>query len=116
MDDINTMTDLQERIKQLELQEKQQIAILKLQAKQTAESLRPSNLVKNAFSDMAGSKTLRQNALKASVGLGAGMLVKKLITFNSKGILRKIAGFALQSVTTKLVAKKLPLTKPKGRS
>lgn len=111
MNEITTMTDLQERIKELQLQEKQQMAILKMQAKQTAEGLRPSNLVKNALSDMAASKTLKQNALKASVGLGAGILVKKLITFNSRGILRKIAGFALQSVTTKLIAKKMPLGK-----
>jgi hypothetical protein len=109
--DITTMTDLQDRIKELQLQEKEQMAALKMQARLTAEGLRPSNLVKNAFSDMAASKTLKQNALKASVGLGAGMLVKKLITFNSQGIFRKIAGFALQSVTTKLIAKKLPLTK-----
>ena len=113
MNEITTMTDLQERIKELQLQEKQQIAILKMQAKHTAEGMRTYNLVKNAFNDMVASKTLKQNALKASVGLGAGMLVKKLITFNSKSILRKIAGFALQSVTTKLLAKKLPLVKQK---
>jgi hypothetical protein len=107
------MTELRERIKELEQLEARQIAGLKLQAQQTAESMRPSNLVKSAFSEMIKSKGLKQDALKASVGIGAGILLKKIITRHSGGIFRKIAGFALQAVTTKLIAKKLPGLKQK---
>lgn len=107
------MSGLEERIKELESLEVHQMAALKLQARDTAESMRPSNLVKSAFSEMLGSKSLKQDALKASVGIGAGMLIKKLITYNSKGLFMKMAGFALQAVTAKLVSKKLPGLKQK---
>ena len=107
------MSDLQERIKELELQDARQMVALKLQAQETAESMRPANLVKNAFSEMFKSKGLKQDALKASVGIGAGLLIKKLITSQSKGIFSTLAGFALKAVTTTLIAKKIPGLKRK---
>jgi hypothetical protein len=105
---INTMSGLEDRIKELEALETRQMEALKFHAFETAESMRPSNLLKSALSEMVGSKSLKINALNASVGLGAGMLIKKIITYKSKGLLMKMAGFALQAVTTKLVSKNLP--------
>ena len=102
------MSDLQNRIKELQALEARQMAGLKQQVSDTAESLRPSNLVKGVFNEMAASKSLKRDALNASLGIGAGMLIKKIITYKSKGLLWKVAGFVLQAVTTTLVSKNLP--------
>ena len=112
-DDINTMDDLTQRIKELEELELRQMVALKLTAKQTVDGLRPSNLLKSAFDDLSSSKTFKIEALKASVGIGAGMLIKKLITHKTKGFVGRMAGLALQAITTRLVAKKFPTLKQK---
>jgi hypothetical protein len=112
-DNINTMSGLEERIKQLEALETRQMTALKLQAHDTIESMRPANLLKSAFNDVVGSKSLKQNAITASVGIGAGMLIKKIIMQRSKGLLGKMAGYGLQFLTTKLISKKLPALKQK---
>lgn len=112
-DRVNNMSELESRIKELEGLEAMQMAGLKLQARQTAEGMRPANLVKNAFSNVFKSKGLKQDALKASVGIGAGILIKKLITSQPGGIFGKVAGFALKVLTARLVAKKFPALKQK---
>lgn len=111
--EIATMTDLAERIKELEAIEAQQMDSLRLAANAAAEGLRPSNLIRNAFSDMAGSSSFKKEALKASVGIGAGMLIKKIFTNNSTTLFRKLAGYGLQFLTTKVVANKFPKLKKK---
>ncbi len=112
-DSINTMSDLKVRIKELEALEARQVAGLKLQVHDTIEGMRPANLLKSAFNDMVGSKSLKQNAITASVGIGAGMLIKKIIMHKSKSLLGKMAGYGLQFLTTKLISKKLPALKQK---
>lgn len=107
------MSGLEERIKELEALEARQMALLKLQAYDTIESMRPANLLKSAFNDVVGSESVKQNVLTASLGIGAGMLVKKIITQKFKGVLGKIAGYGLQFLTTKLISKKLPAFKKK---
>ena len=102
------MTDLDKKIKELEIVEARQLADIKEQFSVVKQSLRPSSLVKQAFNDIKGSKKIQRNALDTSVGMGAGFLARKIITFNSKNILRKLTGYALQYITTKLVTKKMP--------
>jgi len=107
------MIDLEVRIKELEALEARQMTALKMQAHDTFQSMRPVNLLKSAFSDVVGSKSVKQNALTASLTIGAGILIKKIITHRSKGLLGKVAGYGLQFLTTKLISKKLPAFKQK---
>ena len=111
--EVNTMKDLAERIKELEALEVIQIERLKSEAFNTAQSFRPSNLFKNALSDMAGSSSFKKEALKASVGIGAGMLIKKIMFRNSQTLFKKIAGYGLQFLTSKVVANKFSVLKKK---
>lgn len=109
--EINTMADLEERIRELELLEAEQMNHLKASASIAAESIRPSNIIKNAFSDITGSGNFKKEALKASAGIAAGMLIKKVLTNNSASLLKKIAAYGLQFLTAKVVANKFPKIK-----
>jgi hypothetical protein len=106
--EIKTMADLTKRIKELEMIESQQIVTLKMQRKDLSNSLRPVNLLKSAFSGVVSSKSIQHKALDASVGLGAGWLIKKILTPKSKSIVGNITGKALQVIATTLISKKLP--------
>lgn len=99
---------LSEQIKLLEEKEAAQTAILKMYVAEMLESIKPSSLFKSAVKEVVGSKDLQQNILDTSVGIGAGLLARKLYQGASKSIFKKLAGFVLQNLTTGIVTKKMP--------
>jgi hypothetical protein len=66
-----------------------------------AETLRPANLIKNAFSDLGDSVDLTDSA----IGLAAGSLFEKLIMGRSPGLLRKAIGGLLSIAFTNIAIK-----------
>ncbi len=110
---IANMTDLDERIKQLEALQAVQLTALKIQSRELMEDLKPSALLKTAFKDVVSSKAVKSDVMNTSIGMGAGWVARKLFTFNSKNLFRKVAGYALQYITTNLVTKKIPAIKDK---
>lgn len=113
MEQISSYSDLQERIKFLELRTKEQQDNLQHHLSNTYNSLKPQNLIRNAFSDATASPEVRQNMISTSVGLLTGVLTNKLFMKGSGGVLKKLAGTALQFGVTKLIANNLPLIKAK---
>ena len=98
------MNDLKSRISELETLELKQTAALKAQAHETMEALRPLSLLKNAVGAIAHSGTVRKNLLNTSLGIGAGLVAKKLFFPGSKSIIRKVGKFFLQTAVTKIAA------------
>lgn len=109
MDKAKTMNDLYEEIKALEALELVQKAQIKELNQVVMDNLKPSALIKDVFSEMSSAKSLKKIAIDNTIGIGAGILVKRLIGINSPGLLRKLTGFVMQVITTKLVAKKAPI-------
>jgi hypothetical protein len=111
--DINTTSELAKRIQELEIIEARQLSVIKIQAGELFNSLRPAALLKNTLSEVVSSEKIRNSALNASIGLGAGWLIKKILTPKSKniakhgGIFKSIAGRVLQIAVTTLISKKL---------
>lgn len=95
-------------IKQLEDKESLQQLLFREQVKQTLESLKPSSMVKSAFHSVTAGKNFKGNLVNASIGIGAGLLAKKWYMGASKSIFKKVAGWALQKITTRVVTSKLP--------
>ena len=102
------MTDLESRILQLEKVQAQQMAELKMSAVGIVESFSPSNMLKSALKDVAGSPDLRSTAINTAIGIGAGFIGRKLFVGNSKNIFKKITGSAVQFVIANFVRKKIP--------
>jgi hypothetical protein len=111
--EIASMADLAEKIKELEALEKRQMAGIKVQMQEISEDLKPAVLVKNAFNEIAGNTNLKHTIIDTSLGIGAGFLARKLFTSNSKNIFRKMTGYALQLIATNIVTKKMPVMREK---
>ena len=111
--EITSLNGINEKISELEELEARQIMAVKAHAFEISEALRPSVLVKNAFNEIFVSKNLQRNAIDTSMGIGVGWLVRRLFTINSKNIFRRMTGYALQVITTKLVTKNMPWIREK---
>jgi hypothetical protein len=93
---INNKTELDEAIIELTKRKAVQKNLLIQQYQQTTESLRPGNLIKHAFSDIAHSPAARSGILKTAAGLGIGLLTKNLFWGNSGSFVKRLFGNALK--------------------
>ena len=113
---IKNSEDLKAAILELEDRKQRQQQELVQNIKQFKESLTPANLLKSGFNKVKESPGMTGTILKASLGLGVGLLSKKLLLGKSPGFLRKIIGSAIQMGVTGLVAKKTDDIKSSGDS
>ena len=88
------MDDLQLEIEKLELRLTDQMIKVKGLTQVVLEGIKPKALVKDVFSEMISSKTVKRNAIDGAIAIGAGLLVKNLIGFKSVGIFRKLTSYA----------------------
>lgn len=98
---IRNRKDLRAAISELELRKAEQERQLLEELHAGVESLRPMNLVKRAVS----SPSVRSNALKAAVGIGAGMLTQNLLLGPATGPVKKILGNVLKFSVAAIVAR-----------
>lgn len=111
MDRVSSMNSLQSKIDELEALQLEQISELKNSAQALVKSVSPVQMIKTTLRDVMGTPGLRANAIDAAMGIGAGLLGKKLLISNSKNIFRKITGSALQFILTNFVSKKMHQTR-----
>lgn len=88
---------LNELILVKEVDKKQQGIELKEYFKETYESLKPINILKNTFKKAASSPDLKSKVANAAIGITVGFLAKKLFGGNSTNPLIKIAGTLIGS-------------------
>jgi hypothetical protein len=105
MQKINSTTDIKQLILQLENQQTIELKRLREQLHLTYESIKPINLVRNTFKEVAASEELTDNIVNTSVGLAAGYVSKTLFEKASHSPFRKLMGTALLFGVTNLVAK-----------
>jgi hypothetical protein len=105
---VSIMHDLETRIQELEKVQAQQMAELKQSAIQIADSISPTNLLKNTLKDIVVSPGLRSAAIHTAIGIGAGFLGKKLYVGKSRNIFKKITGSAVEFLIANFVRKKIP--------
>ncbi len=78
------------------------------------ESLTPINLIKSTFNKVKETPGITGNILKATAGLGVGLLSKKLLIGRSAGLFKKILGSAIEMGVAGLVAKNSDTIKLSG--
>ena len=105
---VSNMTSLEERILELERIQDRQMAELKMSMGDMMESLKPTNIVRTALKDVIQSPDLRNAAISTAIGIGAGVLGRKLVVGKSGGIFKKLTGTAVQFLLTNFVRKKIP--------
>ncbi len=105
MENITIHEGLRERILKLERQRFEQGKLMKEQFHLAYESVKPINLIKNTFKEVAASQDLRDNLLNTSVGLAAGYASKTLFEDASRSPFKKLLGTVLLFGVTNVVAR-----------
>jgi hypothetical protein len=116
MQKINSLTGLREAIFQLEIRQAEEAKALKEQFHLAYNSIKPINLIKSTFKEVAQSRELKDNIVNTSVGLSAGYLSKVLFQGASKNPLKKLLGSVLMFGITNLVTKHPDTIKTVGQN
>ena len=102
MENIQSVTDLNNAILFLENKQAHEEMKLKEQFHLTYESLKPLNIVKNIFKKTVESNDLKDNIVNSSIGISAGyiskMVFQKLATNPLKSILGNFVLFGVKKV------------------
>jgi hypothetical protein len=106
MNTINSVVLLKEAIFNLEIKKTVQGRVIKEQFHVIKENLRPANIIRNTFDEVATSPRLRLNLLGAVVGLGAAYFSRKLVVGRSVNVFRNVLGSVLQLGISAVVASK----------
>ena len=109
MTNISTHKELQEAILQLERKSSLQEEELRGRFEQVFESVTPANILKTAFHHIASSSELKNSAINTAIGLGTGILTKKLFIGRSANMFKKMAGTVLEFAVANFVRKKAPV-------
>lgn len=94
--EITTKKDLEEAIIALEKKKVIQHAVMMKHYHQTTDSLKPKNLIKGIFTNIGQSPDAKSGMLKTAVGLGVGILTKKLFLGKSTSLVQKLLGNAVK--------------------
>lgn len=105
MEKITNITELNAAILLLEAKKTLEGCMLKEQFKTTYESLRPINLIKSTFSELASAPDFKNDLLNTSLSLAVGYLSKKVAIGTTNNPIKQILGTILQMGVTSIVSK-----------
>lgn len=105
MKKINQTEILKETILLMKMKQAEELVQLKDQYHYTIESLKPLNLIKNAFGLIATSPEIKGNILSNIVGMTTGYLTKKVLLGSTHNPIKRILGTVLQFVITNVATK-----------
>lgn len=106
MQKISTIAELRDEIRLLKDEQSLQYQFMKEHFINVRENLRPINIIKNTFSEVVSSPDLATNVLNAAVGLGVGILSKRMIMGATRNPFTKLLGTILEAGIATIVTTK----------
>ena len=116
MQNITSAKELKDAIRSLEEKQNVQSRVLKEQFFIVIESIRPVNIIKSTFKELATAPGLMNEILSASIGLAAGYVSNKTIVGSSGNLFRKLVGTVLQFGVATLIIKNPEAVRSLGQS
>src|ERR1700748_2937301 len=114
MENKSHIAALDEKIYSLQKRQAEELILLKEQFRNVHESIKPINLIKNAFHEMTSSPEVKGSLIDNAIGLTTGFLSKKLLFGSSINPVRNILGNLLQHAVSNVVANHADGIKSKG--
>ena len=109
MQKISNTAELKATIRELELRTQRQESVLKSDARDTAKSFKPANLLKSGVRQLRNTTPdMKTTAINTFIGLAAGAITRKLVIGRHPNILRRTLGAVVQAGITRFIYKKLP--------
>jgi len=100
----SAIVSLKESIRLLEIRQAEEGLALKIQFKETYESLKPANLIKSTFNDLTSSIEIKNSLFESILSILTGYLSSKIIAGSKSNPLMKVLGALLQFGVTKLIS------------
>jgi hypothetical protein len=105
MQKIKNTADLKSAILLLEHKKTEESALLKGQFLNLCESLKPVNIIKNAFKEVYSAPGLKTRVINAAIGIVSGFVTKKIFFGRTQNLFAKLLGFVTEMVVAGKVAK-----------
>lgn len=115
MQAIDSEISLKAAIHQLEITQAAEAKMMKDQFHLAYESVKPINLIKSTFSEIASSEDIKRQLVNTSLALASGYIAEKLFEGVTSGPLKKLLGAAVMFGVTNVVAKNPEAVKSVGR-
>lgn len=96
MQKIDSTSSLIETIHELEIRRVEEGKMLKEQANQAYENIKPISLIKSTFKEALAAQDLRTDIINLSLGLIAGYVSKQVFSRLEDSPLKKLLGTSLQ--------------------
>lgn len=116
MQNITTVSEIKDAIRQLEERQIIEGQELKDRFLDVVETLRPVNLIKSTFNDLRASPDLLSNIVSTTMGLTAGYLTNKSLVMSTGGVLKKLIGTVLQFGVTSVFVRNSDVLKTLGQT
>jgi hypothetical protein len=116
MKKTNETDSLNEMIVSQQQQYDTDLRLLKEQLHIAYESVKPINFVKNLVHDITSSSEIKDDLASKAIGIGTGLLTKKLLMGSSHNPITKILGTVFEFVIANKVAKNTIGIKAIGQS
>lgn len=102
----------------LVLQEKRanELGVLKEHLQDTYTGFKPINLIKNTLKEIFVSSELKSNIISNAVGLGTGLMVKRLVVGRSHNLVKRFFGTVLLYAVANVVSKHTGDIKSSGQN
>ena len=104
MESITNRIELRNAIQLLEIDRTVHGQLVQEQINIIRDKLKPINIIKSIFNDIASSPHLFENIINTALGLVTGYFSRKIVVGASANIFRKILGSFLQVGVTNAVA------------
>ena len=104
MESITNRIELRDAIQLLEIERTMHGQLVQEQFIIIREKLKPLNIIKSVFNDIASSPHIFENIINTVLGLVTGYFSRKIVVGASANIFRKIFGSFLQVGVTNAVA------------
>jgi hypothetical protein len=103
--EINNAIQLKQAIALLQAQQEEKKFVLVEEFHKTYESLKPLNLIKSTFNKILETPDITNQVVDTSIGLGVGVLSKKLLVGKSTNIFKRFFGTIIELMVANAVAK-----------
>jgi hypothetical protein len=101
----NATDALNDVISLLEIKRSDEFILLKEQFHITYESLKPINLIKSTFHEVAESSELKSNVVNNVIGFATGYFTKKVLVGASRNPVKNLFGTLFQFAVTNVISK-----------
>jgi hypothetical protein len=116
MRSITTSEELKAAILELELQQADEMVLLKEQYFKTKEDFKLINIIKGTFKQAVSSPDLKSDAMNAAIGFTTGIVAKKLMIGKTINPIKKLLGVIIEMAVANKVAKNADGIKSAGSS